>query len=699
MLWYRFRVPTQTAPSSVAWYRPQSWLSKSFLFYLGLFLLTPILVILAFEPYALWPLAFVGLVPWTFVLCRIERKGWAYLGALFSVGLMLYVLTWWLSYVTELGHVATAIIQTAYLLPVVIAIRFLHDRTRLPMMLILPTMWVAGEYFRGLGLTGFPWFYLGHPFYRQLWAIQICDLAGVYLLSFAVVMVNGLWVDIFLHRRWFGFTVGTHPPDSSSGTAPTWWRPYLSGVVIAVITWGAIALYGLYRLHESDRTMSAGPRVAVLQDDLPMTVEGSGAVSEERMLRNMIQLTERAAEHNSRPDLIAWPESMVLTHINPEFIQANLDLRICGAILYPEVKEDLLHDPDKMLTFAREELQDRAREHQTRIRKLCRVISVPLLVGATTVVPQPPGQEAVVRRFNSTMLFSPQAGLLPGRHDKLRCVPIGETVPFRYTWFHWLYRLMNDYATPFGVGGYDYSLDEGTTRQVFTLDVPVSPTSVSSSPHPPQHIFRFATPICFESTFAPFVRLWAEPQNGQKGVDFLINASNDGWFMRSSELLQHLSVCTFRAVEARVGVARAVNTGISAFIKPTGEIYGYVRQNMSNPASPYWTGLGTPEEPLVVERAKLRDRIKTEPELSDEALQSYLSRMDDLTLRINAIRAKAGVRGVSVQPVYVDTRQTLYTQIGDVFAGTLLALLFAVQFAAWWYWVKRANAPTDPPVQ
>ena len=56
-----------------------------------------------------------------------------------------------------------------------------------------------------------------------------------------------------------------------------------------------------------------------------------------------------------------------------------------------------------------------------------------------------------------------------------------------------------------------------------------------------------------------------------------MNISNDGWFLHSHELPQHLAICVFRAVENRVGIARAVNTGISAFIDPNGRIYSRVR--------------------------------------------------------------------------------------------------------------------------
>ena len=52
----------------------------------------------------------------------------------------------------------------------------------------------------------------------------------------------------------------------------------------------------------------------------------------------------------------------------------------------------------------------------------------------------------------------------------------------------------------------------------------------------------------------------------------MVNITNDGWFKNSSELDVHLAVCAFRAVENHVPIARCANTGISAFIDPSGRI-------------------------------------------------------------------------------------------------------------------------------
>jgi apolipoprotein N-acyltransferase len=56
----------------------------------------------------------------------------------------------------------------------------------------------------------------------------------------------------------------------------------------------------------------------------------------------------------------------------------------------------------------------------------------------------------------------------------------------------------------------------------------------------------------------------------------MINITNDAWFRDSSELDQHLAVMVFRAVENRISITRAANSGISSFIAPNGEIYDYL---------------------------------------------------------------------------------------------------------------------------
>jgi len=181
------------------------------------------------------------------------------------------------------------------------------------------------------------------------------------------------------------------------------------------------------------------------------------------------------------------------------------------------------------------------------------------------VEPTPYSVRATDTKHNSAYVFAPD-GSPPKRYDKIHCVYFGETIPFRYGRLRWLY-LWLEPMMPFSEKGFEYSLEPGRRFEVFTM----TPRS------DPSKTYTFSIPICYEDVM-PYVsrRFVTDPQTGRKRVDFLLNISNDGWFVHSDELPQHLAICAFRAVENRVGIARAVNTGMSGFIDSNGRIHDLV---------------------------------------------------------------------------------------------------------------------------
>jgi len=73
--------------------------------------------------------------------------------------------------------------------------------------------------------------------------------------------------------------------------------------------------------------------------------------------------------------------------------------------------------------------------------------------------------------------------------------------------------------------------------------------------------------ICFESIFPDLAR--AQVKNGAR---LLVNMTNDAWYGTTSAPYQSLAMAVLRSVETHVPMARAANTGISAFIGADGRI-------------------------------------------------------------------------------------------------------------------------------
>ncbi|UCF18314.1 MAG: apolipoprotein N-acyltransferase [Gemmatimonadota bacterium] len=166
--------------------------------------------------------------------------------------------------------------------------------------------------------------------------------------------------------------------------------------------------------------------------------------------------------------------------------------------------------------------------------------------------------------YNAALLLD-QRGSAAGVYRKRNLVPMVERVPFvPVSWTRALRRkgeeglrlpLLGDVM---GVLRYFGGYGRGEEGPVFSL---------AGS--------RFGVLICYESIFPELARGYRSA-----GADFLVNITNDAWFgrerpwwSRTSALYQHPAHLVMRAVENRIGVARAANTGISLFVDPRGRIY------------------------------------------------------------------------------------------------------------------------------
>jgi apolipoprotein N-acyltransferase len=161
----------------------------------------------------------------------------------------------------------------------------------------------------------------------------------------------------------------------------------------------------------------------------------------------------------------------------------------------------------------------------------------PLLFGSLTVGGR--GQLA----YNTALLYD-QYGNTRGMFDKNILMVFGEYIPY-FEQMKWLKKYIPEMS----------NFARGTKVTVFPLETPQGTVNVGPM-------------ICYEDIFPSFGRRLAA-----LSPNLLVNITNDAWFGRTSEPYEHLALSVYRAVELRLDLVRAVNTGVSAFIDSTGRVY------------------------------------------------------------------------------------------------------------------------------
>lgn len=580
---------------------------------------------LAFPRPNLHVLAHLALIPLTILAVRGETTRRVALTT-FAAGFGWWLLSlgvWQFWNVTWPGWIAVSAYLGLYPMAYALIIRLIQRRFDPPMVLSVPVVWVALEYLRGILITGFPWFLLGHS--QPTVMIQIADLFGAYAVSFVVAMTGGLFCDLLTRplvrwgpqgRRW-GAAVKI--------SAPLW-------LIVITATLG----YGVFRLVETGHATGGLDRpapltVAVVQTNVPQSNKNHPTPEQDRAnFAEAMELSRQAAGMD--PDVIVWPETMVPEAIN----EASVDL------------------------YQRQRSPRAA--YRRALERFVMQEGIPLIVGAHAqqgwreVPDESTGRSYYMptHRYNAAYLLTPPAGRVAARYDKLHRVPFGEYIPGAET-FEWVKQALvrlSPYET-------DYTLRKGDEVVLLPVKAGGSPAegeaeaadaagaeadaartaqagAQAAEPETAQPgtadpemvggapaVWSAAAPICFEDVVSYMPRRMVWGPDGEKRVDVLINMSNDGWFAGSPEGPQHEQIARFRCVENRVPMARAVNTGVSSFIDSAGR---------------------------VIERVSVDGRTQQ-------------------------------VAGVAVAELERDPRRTVFASIGDLLAASCLTLVAALLFA------------------
>lgn len=484
-------------------------------------------MLLAAPPLCWWPFALLSILPLVWGASRPGARTWRD-GVLMALGSLLHwvVIQWWVHEVTAAGFIPFVFVL-ASLTGIATASLVGAGRVlpRLPWALLAPICWTGAEYFRGEVFgDGYAWGYPVHPLIDAPGVPGLASLGGAYFVSALLAAFSGGLVDFIRARR------AAQDPRRLGGR--------LAGVLgIAALPLACLA--GLF-VTPPARTGDE-VRVAAIQTNLPQSNKVAWSIDDEvRDLARFEDLTSDAAKQH--PDLICWPETMTP-----------------GVTLVDESLRTL--DRERLAFTLKSGRQIAASALTREVLQFQGSLGIPMLVGEEAIdglkISDVDGHVQFSQRARYNSAFLLEGGkVAPGRYDKIRLTPFGETMPGIRNFPELQQQLLD-----IGARGMKFDLAMGKTPFVFEV-----PRAGGDKP------LRVVTPICFEMSVAPVCRELVY-DHAQRRADVIITLTNDGWFGQSDlARLQHLQISRWRAAELGTPVVRVVNTGISAFIDARGRL-------------------------------------------------------------------------------------------------------------------------------
>ena len=165
------------------------------------------------------------------------------------------------------------------------------------------SVWVLLDWAQSWILTGFPWQQIGYSQHQNLPVLQFASVAGVYGLSFAVILVNAAVTQAILVPRRLLFFAG----------------PVLLGMV-------GLVSYGYHRLATvpNEPTAAEQSRVAVIQGSIPQDTKWKSD-RQRRTTDHYIELTREFMAENAGEeyDLIVFPETALPYYLTDRFTRST----------------------------------------------------------------------------------------------------------------------------------------------------------------------------------------------------------------------------------------------------------------------------------------------------------------------------------------------------------------------------------------
>ena len=470
------------------------------------------LLVAAFPPYGIWPLAIVSVAAFALVTRGVRARRGAWVGLVYGLAFFVPLLSWTGIYVGPAPWLLLAAAEAAFMAALGAGLAVTARLSGWPLW--GAALWVAEEAARDRGpFGGFPWGRLafsqdGSPF---AW---LAAYGGAPLVTFAVALAGGLLAALALalagrapgRRRTAAPTPapsaarpGTIPADPSDTAARPARAgrgrvraavPAVAGLVALVAVTGAAVAAGDWQT-----TQTRPYTVAVVQGNVPRLGLEFNA-QREAVLRNHVTETlklaaDARAGRVAKPDLVLWPENA--SDIDP------------------------IRNPDAYAL----------------IDSAAKAVGVPILVGTLADGPDP---ATTIR--NIAYVWDPRTG--PGEsYVKRHPVPFAEYIPFRS-----IARVV--------------SKDVDLVQRDFVAGD--RPGNLTVGPA------RIGDVICFEVAYDGLI------DDVAPDSEMLVVQTNNATFGRSNETWQQLAMGRLRAIEHGRPVLVAATSGVSAVIDPDGHL-------------------------------------------------------------------------------------------------------------------------------
>jgi apolipoprotein N-acyltransferase len=490
-------------------------------------------------------LAWVALIPFLVSLKTLKTRQAALSGFLTGLFFFLGLTWWWLQefknvslWASGLGYVYLSLywVLFAFLLNVICR------RSRFPLLAAAPPLWVLIEYLRSnLFFLAFPWALLAQTQHQNIPLIQIASITGIYGVSFVIMLVNSALADVIL----LVFSPSPQPsPPRLSLFDGTCRRAQVESLKAQSLSKGssqaargegekARARIVMRWRGESWRKRVFNSRKAIFRL-LILIIISSGiwvwgwATSFQEKAGKKISV---AVVQGNIPQKIKWDrdyrELIISRHetLTRQAAQTEPDL-----IIWPETSTPGLILKNFFL--------------YNRVASLARESRSNFIIGSSEY-PKYNRDASKGRLISNSAIFILPNGRIKGQYLKIRLLPFGEYTPLQkyITWPEFILPA-NKFSSNFP--GKEFALFPVGMGKVSTL-------------------------ICWEIMFPELSR-----QAVARGANLLVNLANEAWFGKTDFPYLMLSNAVFRAVENRVNLVRAANTGISCFIDPYGRVTGRV---------------------------------------------------------------------------------------------------------------------------